>query len=75
MDLFNQLSRGMAPNVQPFQQPQQQRNLPAFNQQQFTQIAMTLDRASLERLVQMARMQGISDADISAGLNIINSLR
>ena len=63
MDFFN-MNRG-------FQQPQ----LPAFNPQQFTQVVMTLDNQSLQKLVNMARMRGISDADIQAGLNIINSLR
>jgi hypothetical protein len=63
MDFFN-MNRG-------FQQPQ----LPAFNPQQFAQVAMTLDRNSLEKLVALARQRGISDSDISAGLNYINSLR
>ena len=53
----------------------QRGQMPAFNPQQFTQVVMTLDNQSLQKLVAMARMRGISDADIQAGLNIINSLR
>ena len=53
----------------------QRGQMPAFNPQQFTQVVMTLDNQSLQKLVNMARMRRISDADIQAGLNIINSLR
>jgi hypothetical protein len=53
----------------------QRGQMPAFNPQQFTQVVMTLDNQSLQKLVNMARKRGISDADIQAGLNIINSLR
>ena len=48
---------------------------PAFDPQQFSQIAATLNQSALEKLVMMARMQGISDKDIQDGLSIIKSLR
>ena len=48
---------------------------PQINPQQFIQVAQTLDQNSLSRLVNMARAQGISDTEIQAGLNFINSLR
>lgn len=53
----------------------QRGQMPAFNPQQFTQVVQTLNQDALQKLVAMARMRGISDADIQAGLNIINSLR
>lgn len=53
----------------------QRGQMPAFNPQQFTQVVQTLNHDALQKLVTMARMRGISDADIQAGLNIINSLR
>ena len=53
----------------------QRGQMPAFNPQQFTQVVMTLDNQALQKLVMLARQRGISDADIQAGLNIINSLR
>lgn len=59
------------PNFPNGSQPQ----TPAFNPEQFARVAVTLDQASLQKLVTMARMQGISDNDIQAGLQIINSLR
>lgn len=46
-----------------------------FNPQQFAQLAMTLNQQSLDQLVAMARARGISDADITAGLDIIKSLK
>lgn len=48
---------------------------PAFDPQQFSQIVATLNQPALEKLVMMARMQGISDKDIQDGLSIIKSLR
>jgi hypothetical protein len=35
---------------------------------------MTLNDNSLNQLAQMARQRGISDADITAGINFIKSL-
>ena len=58
------------PQPRPMQQPQ----IP-FNQQQFAAVAASLNQQSLTQLVQIARQQGISDADIQAGLNYIQSLR
>ena len=56
----------------PMPQPQQQTPI---NPQQFAAVAATLNQQSLSQLVQMARQRGISDADIQAGLNFIQSLR
>lgn len=70
MDYYNPFSRQT-----PVFQQNNQRQMPVFNPEQFAQVAMTLDQASLQKLVTMARMQGISDNDIQAGLQIINSLR
>lgn len=73
MDLYNIFNRGPTPaNYQNLPGGNQR---PQINPEQFTQVVMTLDQNSLSRLVQMARNQGISDADIQAGLDFINSLR
>lgn len=73
MDLYNIFNQGRTPiNYQNLPGGNQR---PQINPEQFTQVVMTLDQNSLSRLVQMARNQGISDADIQAGLNFINSLR
>lgn len=73
MDLYNAFNQGRTPaNYQNLPSGNQR---PQINPQQFTQVVQTLDQNSLSRLVQMARNQGISDADIQAGLNFINSLR
>ena len=71
MDLYNIFNQGRANTMLPNGQQRQYQ----INPQQFTQVAQTLDQNSLSRLVNMARAQGISDADIQAGLNFINSLR
>ena len=57
------------------QMPSPQMQMPQFDKNQFSQLAITLNQDSLNRLVLMARAQGISDNDIQAGLNIIQSLR
>ena len=49
--------------------------LPQINQRQFTEMASRLPDQVLVQLVQQARAQGISEADISAGLNFIQQLR
>ena len=73
MDLYNIFNQGRTTtNYQNFPNNNQR---PQINPQQFTQVVQTLDQDSLSRLVQMARNQGISDADIQAGLNFISSLR
>ena len=48
---------------------------PMVNPQQFASVAATLDDNSINQLVTMARQRGISDADIQAGINIINQFR
>ena len=50
-------------------------NLPQINQQQFTEMAARLPDQVLVQLVQQARAQGMSENDISAGLNFIQHLR
>ena len=50
-------------------------NLPQINQRQFTEMASRLPGQVLVQLVQQARAQGMSEADISAGLNFIQQLR
>jgi hypothetical protein len=73
MDLYNIFNQGRTPaNYQNLPSGNQR---PQINPQQFTQVVQTLDQNSISRLVQMARNQGISDADIQAGLNFISSLR
>lgn len=64
MALFNQFF----PQQAAAQQRQQ------INPEQFKQLAMTLDKQSLQKLVNQARQKGISDADIEAGVNFILNL-
>ena len=74
MDLYNLFNQGRTTaNYQNLPNGQQRQY--QINPQQFIQVAQTLDQNSLSRLVNMARAQGIPDADIQAGLNFINSLR
>lgn len=76
MDYYNQNSRFESTSANYQNLPSgSQGTLPKFNPQQFAQVAATLNQPALERLVMLARIQGISDADISAGLEIIKSLR
>lgn len=65
MALFNQFF----PNSQPPQSRQQ------IDPQQFKQLAITLDKSSLQKLVQQARQKGVSDKDIEDGLNFILNLQ
>jgi hypothetical protein len=53
--------------------PQQQ--TPRIDPQQFSAVAATLNQQSLNQLAQMARQRGISEQDIAAGLQFIQSLR
>ena len=53
--------------------PQPQRT--PINPQQFAAVAATLNQQSINQLVQMARQRGISENDIAAGLQFIQSLR
>lgn len=73
MDLYNIFNQGRTPTN--YQNLPMSNQRPQINPEQFMQVAQTLDQNSLSRLVQMARNQGISDADIQTGLNFINSLR
>ena len=67
MDYFNPFIRNtqIAPT-----QPQPQRVDP----QQFRQFAITLNDNALANFAQMARQQGISEADIQNGIRFIKSL-
>jgi hypothetical protein len=58
-----------------FNFPQQQQRQPQFDLQQFAMIAATLNQDSLNKLIQLARAQGISDKDIQQGINMLNSIR
>ena len=46
-----------------------------FNQQQFSQLVLNLDKTALINLVQRARQQGISEQEIETGLNYILNLK
>lgn len=48
---------------------------PRINPQQFASVAATLDDGSLNQLINMAKMRGISDQDIQTGINFINQYR
>ena len=71
MAYYNPLTPQAPFAFSPMPQPQQ---VP-INPQQFAAVAATLNQQSLNQLAQMARQRGISDADIQAGLNYIQSLR
>lgn len=65
---------------QQFQQNQngmfngQQQN-PPINQQQFISWVPQINPAMLNQLAAVARSQGMSEADINAGINFIQDLR
>ena len=48
---------------------------PRIDPQQFASVAATLDDGSLNQLINMAKMRGISDQDIQTGINFINQYR
>lgn len=54
--------------------PQQQQARPQIDPQQFRQFAITLNDQALANFAQMARQQGISEADIQNGIRFIKSL-
>lgn len=54
--------------------PQQQQARPQIDPQQFRQFAITLNDQALANFAQMARQQGISEADIQSGIRFIKSL-
>lgn len=57
------------------QQSQPQPQNEQFNQQQFSQLVLNLDKTALINLVQRARQQGISEQEIETGLNYILNLK
>ena len=67
MDYFNSFMRN--PQMAPAQ-----KQAPQINPQQFRQFAITLNDNALANFAQMARQQGISEADIQAGIRFIKSL-
>ncbi len=54
---------------------QQNNKMPQFNEAQFKQIVPQLTDNILQQFIDEARRQGISDGDITAGLQYINSLK
>lgn len=46
-----------------------------FNQQQFIMGLSQLNQQTLNELISRAKLQGISEQDIQAGLNFINQYR
>lgn len=74
MDYFNpftMVNTQMAP-AQTMSRQEQAR--PPINPQQFRQFAITLNDNALANFAQMARQQGISEADIQNGIRFIKSL-
>lgn len=73
MDYFNPFMRNMpmAP-AQPM--PVQRQPQPQIDPQQFRQFAITLNDNALASFAQLARQQGISEADIQNGIRFIKSL-
>lgn len=51
-----------------------EKNIP-INQQQFKQFLPNIDDNILEQLAQQAKNQGMSEADIQAGINFIKNLK
>jgi hypothetical protein len=68
MDYFNPFIRNMQ------MAPTQKQQAPQINPQQFRQFAITLNDNALNNFAQMARQQGISEADIQNGIRFIKSL-
>jgi hypothetical protein len=58
----------------PQMRPQQQQ-MTGVNPQQFQQWLPQINQNMLQQLISRARQQGMSDSDIQAGLNFINSMR
>ena len=48
---------------------------PRIDPQQFASVAATLDDGSLNQIINMAKMRGISEQDIQTGINFINQYR
>ena len=70
MAYFNPCST--MPQMMPM--PQQQQARQPIDPQQFRQFAITLNDQALANFAQMARQQGISEADIQSGIRFIKSL-
>lgn len=72
MDYFNPFMRNrpQAPAQPTYGQTQN----PPINPQQFRQFAITLNDNALSNFAQIARQQGISEADIQNGIRFIKSL-
>ena len=71
MAYSNPFSMLMAPTSPMSGQGQQPRQI---DPQQFRQFAITLNDNALANFAQMARQQGISEADIQNGIRFIKSL-
>ena len=56
------------------QQMQRIKITPQMEQQFFQRLKM-MSNSELQRMVSMARQQGISEEDIQTGLNAINNMR
>lgn len=54
---------------------QNQQIRPQINQQQFRQVAPNITQDMLVQVARQARARGISEQDIEAGINFIQSLR
>lgn len=62
----------------PFPLPHQMRpqsQQTGVNPQQFQQWLPQINQNMLQQLINQARQQGMSDVDIQAGVNFINSMR
>lgn len=57
------------------QQQMQRIKITPQMEQQFFQRLKTMSNSELQRMVSMARQQGISEEDIQTGLNAINNMR
>lgn len=71
MNYFNQPQ----PQFYPQQMPSRVMTPPAFNPNQFQQMAMNMPENMLSQLVVQAQMSGINNQDIQKGLEYINSFR
>ena len=59
----------------PQMRPRQPQQMIGVNPQQFQQWLPQVNQNMLQQLINQARQQGMSDSDIQAGLNFINSMR
>ena len=68
------MQQGLQMMPQQPQQLQQQSQRPQIDPQQFRQFAVTLNDQALMNFAQMARARGISEQDITQGIQFIKSL-